>query len=121
MASLADSVATNVPDNPALSGVNTVRIPSLPNIKAIATPVQRGPKGPNRTFTDGLKVSEPTRRTGLLLVPRIIKVWWFRPNKRERNTNGLPNLRFSRVPSLIQVSGRLAFESPFKGTSDRLN
>lgn len=112
--------AENIPENSAVPGVNTERLPSLPDINIVRLPY-RGPRGFIRTsHTRGLKVSEPTHGTGPLVGSVNSKIVVVSPEqaRKEHERIAQPEIR-PRAVYKSGVSGRVAFESLFKDTSDR--
>ena len=112
--------AENIPENSALPVVNTERLPSLPNINIVRIPY-RGSKGSIRTsHTRGLKVSEPTHGTGALVGSVNSKIVVVSPEqaRKEHERIAQPEIR-PRAVYKSGLSGRVAFESLFKDTSDR--
>jgi hypothetical protein len=121
-APLADSVSITVPENHAPPGVNTERLPSLPNIDVVRLPY-RGPRGSIRTsHPRGLKVSEPTHGTGALVGYVNSKIVVVSPEqaRREHERIAQPEIQ-PRAVFKSGLTGRVAFDSLFKDTSDRLN
>jgi hypothetical protein len=121
-ASLSDLVSITVPENPALPVVNTERLPSLPNINIVRLPY-KGPRGSIRTsHTRGLKVLEPMHGTGALAGSVNSKIVVVSPEqaRKEHERIAQPEIQ-PRAVFKSGLTGRVAFESLFKDTSDRLN
>jgi len=121
-ASLADLGSITVPESRSLAGVNTERLPSLPNINIVRIPY-RGPRGSTRTsHTRSLKGSEPTHGTRALVGSVNSRIVVVSPEqaKKEHERIAQPEIQ-PRVAFKSGLTGRVAFESLFKKTSDRLN
>jgi hypothetical protein len=121
-ASLADSASIIVPENPALPGVNTGRLASLPDVNIVRLPY-KGPRESIRTsHTRGLKVSGPTHGTGALVGSVNSKIVVVSPEQARKEQERIvqPEIQ-PRAVFRSGLTGRAAFESLFKNTSDRLN
>ena len=121
-APLADLVSKAVPENPTLPGANTEQRPFLPNINILRIPY-KGPRGSIRTsLTRGLKVSEPTHGTGALVGSVNSKIVVVPPEqaRKEHGRIAQPEIQ-PRAVFKSGLTGRAAFESLFKDTSDRSN
>ncbi len=112
--------AENIPENSAVPGVNTERLSSLPDINIVRLPY-RGPRGSIRiSHTRGLKVSEPTHGTRALVGSVNSKIVVISPEQARKEHEGIaqPEIR-PRAVFKSGLTGRVAFESLFKDTSDR--
>jgi hypothetical protein len=121
-ASLAELVSITVPENHVLPVVNTELLPSLPNINIVRLPY-KGPRGSIRTsHTRGLKVSEPTHGTGAVVGSVNSRIVVVSPvqAKKEHERIAQPEIQ-PRAVFKSGLTGRVAFESLFKDTSDRSN
>jgi hypothetical protein len=119
-ASLSDLVSITVPENHALPVVNTERLPSQPNINIVRLPY-KGPRGTIRTsHTRSLKASEATHGTAALVGSVNSKIVVVSPEeaRKEHERIAQPKIR-PRAVFRSGLTGRGAFESLFKDTSDR--
>jgi len=107
----SDLEPMTVPDNPSLPNINIVRLP------------YRGPRGPVRTSrTRGLKVSEPTHGTGALGGSLNSKIVVVSPEEARKELERIAQPEIHpRAVFKSGLTGKVAFESLFKGTSDRRN
>ncbi len=120
IASLSGLLSMTVPENLALSNANTQR--PLPDVNIERLPY-RGPREsarPSRARSP--KVSEPTQGTGALVGSVNSKIVVVSPEqaRRERERPAQPEIQ-PRTVFKSGLTGRLAFESLFKDTSDRSN
>jgi len=120
-ASLAGLASMTVPESPALPGTNIERLPSLPNIDVVRL-AYRGPRGSIRTsHTRGLRASEPSHGTAALVGSLNSKIVVVSPEqaRKEHERSAQPEIQ-PRAVFKSGLTGRVAFDSLFKDTSDRL-
>jgi hypothetical protein len=122
VASSSDALSIDAAETPALPEVNAERLASLPNISVERIPY-RGPRGSIRhSHARSLKASEPPHGTGALVGSVNSKIVVVSPEqaKKERERTAQPEVQ-PRTVFRSGSTGRLAFESLFKDTSDRSN
>jgi hypothetical protein len=115
---LVDSASITVPENHALRVVDTERLPSLPNTNIVRLPY-RGPRGSIRTsHARGLKVSGPTHGPGAFVAAVHSKIVVVPPEQARKERIAQPEIQ-PRAVFKSGLTGRVAFESLFKDTSNR--
>lgn len=120
LASLSNAVSITVPEMAALSTADAGNIPPVPDVHVERLPY-RGPRGSIRSsHARGLKLSEPTHGTGALVSSVNSKVVVVSPElaKKERERAAQPEIQ-PRAVFKSGLTGKLAFESLFRDTSDR--